>query len=533
VSDPARDRTRTLIAALTRPSAYDHPVAEVEVIETHISVVLLAGAWAYKIKKPVDLGFLDFRTLERRRYFCQQELRLNRRLAPTLYEDVVPIVEGPDGLRFGGEGPVAEYAVRMRRFDQAAQLDRQLEAGALTPADMDEVAAHIAGFHAAAAVAPADSDWGTPAAVRGPVEANFTTLRPALADTRLAATLERLEDWAEERAAALAPVFESRRDAGRVRECHGDLHLSNMARIGDHIVAFDGIEFAPALRWIDVVSDSAFLLMDLTSRDRPDLGWRFMNGWLSATGDYDGIDVLDWYLSYRHLVRAKVDAIRLDQPGVEEAERVRLRGRIERHLSQAEDVCAPRRGALLLTHGLSGSGKSRLARRLGAALPAVVLRSDVERKRLHGLAPLESGAPALGGGIYSAAATERTYGHLEALAGRLLACGRTVIVDAAFLERARRDRFRALALRHAVPSVVVATEAPRAILEQRVARRAAQGHDASDAGVAVLAAQFDQREALAADERSEAVIVDTSGTLDFERIDATIRARIGRYAGLT
>ncbi|MEJ2482799.1 MAG: hypothetical protein P8049_06695, partial [Gemmatimonadota bacterium] len=163
-------------------------------------------------------------TLERRRHFCEQELRLNRRLAPALYEDVVPIVEGPDGPRFGGEGHVVEYAVRMRRFDQSAQLDRQLEAGRLTPEDMDEVAAHIAKFHSAAAVAPADSDWGRPAAVRGPVEANFKTLRPALSGTRLAATLGRLEGWAEERADALAPAFDSRREAGRVRECHGDLH---------------------------------------------------------------------------------------------------------------------------------------------------------------------------------------------------------------------------------------------------------------------------------------------------------------------
>ncbi len=524
------EASRALIAALCRPAAFDHPAEHPELIETHISAVILAGDWAYKIKKPVDLGFLDFSTLERRRHFCEEELRLNRRLAPDLYRDVVPVVAGPDGPRFGGPGRPVEYAVRMRRFDQSAQLDRQLEAGALAARDMDEIAAHIAQFHGDAAVAPADSDWGTPSAVRRPVQANFETLRPALAGTGLAATLARLEAWTGERADVLTPVFGRRRDDGRVRECHGDLHLRNMARIDGRIVAFDGIEFEPALRWIDVASDSAFLLMDLTSRDRPDLGWRFMNGWLSATGDYDCLAVLDWYVCYRHLVRAKVDAIRLGQEGVGPAERARLAGRIERHLDLAERVGAPSQGALLITHGLSGSGKSRLARRLGAALPAVVLRSDVERKRLHGLAPLESRAQGVRQGLYSEDASDRTYRRLADLADALLRLGRTVIVDAAFLERTRRDSFLALARARGVAGLVLAVEAPRATLEARVARRAEHGRDASDAGPAVLAAQYAQREELASDEWSSAIAVDTSRPLDLDRLMAEIRGRSGPAA---
>jgi aminoglycoside phosphotransferase family enzyme/predicted kinase len=517
---PVNDVTGTLIEALQRPSAYPAPVGAVEVIETHISVVFLAGDHAYKIKKPVDLGFLDFSTLSRRHRFCEEELRLNRRLAPELYLDVVPVTRGPDGLRFGGDGEALEWAVRMRRFDQAAQLDRQLAAGHLTPEDLDAVAAHIAEFHAAASVAAADAPWGTPAAVRAPVDANFHTLEPALAGTALEPALGRLADWRDRRARALEAVFERRRRDGRVRECHGDLHLRNMARIGDRIVAFDGIEFEPALRWIDVVSDSAFLLMDLCSRGRPDLGWRFMNGWLSGTGDYAGLALLDWYLAYRHLVRAKVDAIRVGQPGVPADERASLRTRIEAHIEQADALREPGRAILLLTHGLSGSGKSWVARRLGASLPAVVLRSDVERKRLLGRA---SGGST--DALYSTSANDATYERLAALAGDVIGYGYSVIVDATFLGRARRDRFRALADRLGAPCLFLAVTAPPEVLEARVVARAAAGRDPSDAGRSVLASQLARPHAIEPDEEACAVPVDSTREIDAAALAAAIRLR--------
>jgi aminoglycoside phosphotransferase family enzyme len=482
----ADEATRSLVDALRRPAAYQEPPGEVELIETHISAVFLAGTYAYKIKKPVDLGFLDFSSLARREHFCREELRLNRRLAPSLYLDVVPVTAGPHGPRFGGEGPPLEWAVMMRRFDQAAQLDRQLAAGLVTTEDMDAVAAHIAAFHDAATVAPGDRPWGTAAAVVAPVDANFATLQPALADTSLAPALARLADWSARQASALGERFEQRRIDGRVRECHGDLHLRNMARVDDRIVAFDGIEFEPALRWIDVMSDSAFLLMDLCSRDRPDLGWRFMNGWLAATGDYDGLALLDWYLCYRHLVRAKVDAIRLCQTDVEAAERDRLRERIGRHVAQAESTITPRQPALLLTHGLSGSGKSWLAKRLCTALPAVLLRSDVERKRLFGLAPEHHGDTAERERLYDAGATERTYAELERRAAALLAAGLDVIVDATFLAPALRARFARLAEGPEVRGALLECRASHATLAARIEARAAAGGDPSDADLAVL-----------------------------------------------
>lgn len=517
MTDGAADAGR-LLQALRRPAAYPEAVTDVQVIETHISVVFLAGDHAYKIKKPVNLGFLDFSSLARRRRFCEEELRLNRRLAPGLYLDVLPVTRGPEGPRFGGRGEAIEYAVRMRRFDQADQLDRLLAAGSLTPEDMDEVAIHIADFHDAAAVAPADRPWGRPAAVDAPVGANFATLEPALAGTALAASLARLADWRRERLVALTERFERRRADGRVRECHGDLHLRNMARVGGRIVAFDGIEFEPSLRWIDVASDSAFLLMDLCSRGRSDLGWRFINGWLSATGDYDCLDVLDWYLVYRHLVRAKVDAIRLGQGRLEHTEEDHLRARIAQHLDQAAAVTAPRRPFLLLTHGLSGSGKSWVAQRVGALLPAVVLRSDVERKRLF---PDANGAD-----LYTTRASDATYARLGELARAALDSGHVVIVDAAFLERTRRDRFRALGGEVGVPCGILTVRARRATLEARVQERAKLGRDPSDAGLAVLAAQRRGPHELAAAEAAAAIEVDSDGSLDLAELAGIIRQRL-------
>jgi aminoglycoside phosphotransferase family enzyme/predicted kinase len=517
---PPDQATRTLVDALRRPAAYPEPPGKVELIETHISAVFLAGAFAYKIKKPVDFGFLDFSSLARREHFCREELRLNRRLAPSLYLEVVPVTEGPHGPRFGGEGPPLEWAVKMRRFDQAAQLDRQLEAGRVTATDMDAVAAHIAAFHDAATVAPGDRPWGTPAAVVAPVDANFATLQPALAGTSLAPALARLADWSARRARELEQRFEQRRTDGRVRECHGDLHLRNMARIDDRIVAFDGIEFEPALRWIDVISDSAFLLMDLCSRDRPDLGWRFMNGWLAATGDYEGLALLDWYLCYRHLVRAKVDGIRLCQADVAAAERDRLRERIGRHVTQAESTITPRQPALLLTHGLSGSGKSWLAKRLCTALPAVLLRSDVERKRLFGRGASKDR-------LYAAEADDATYRRVMALADDALSHGYTVIVDATFLDRSRRDSFRALADDRGLPGLILDVTAPPDLLMRRVEERAAAGNDPSDAGVRVLKAQLERPHGLDADELPVAIVVDTSQPVDADALAAGIRGRIG------
>jgi len=474
---------------LLRPESYAHPAHDIQLVETHISWVVLAGDYAYKLKKPVDLGFLDFSTLARRRHFCTEEVRLNRRLAPQLYLDVVALRRADGHVRFSEVGEILEYAVRMRRFEQRAQLDRQLEQGRLDEEDMDEIAARIAHFHAQADRVPSDQPYGSPDVVMRPVRENFSQLEDSLTTAASAASAAKLRRWTEDQFERLRPVLSARRQEGHIRECHGDLHLRNMARIDGQIVAFDGIEFDPALRWIDVISDSAFLHMDLVSRGRPELGWRFLNQWLELTGDYAGLRVLTWYLVYRHMVRTKVDGIRLLQADVGNAERAHLEDRILRHLSHAEAAIAPGAPRLVLMWGLSGSGKSWLSARLADHLPALRVRSDVERKRLFA-SRRQSGSDAFGDGLYAADANDATYERLLDLAGIVLEPGFTVIVDASFLEARRRIAFRALAERLGIPWLIVCCEAPPECLRQRVVKRATQGHDPSDAGIEVLEQQL-------------------------------------------
>jgi len=476
-----------MIEDLCRASAWPHPAEDVRLVETHISWVFLAGEFAYKLKKPVDLGFLDFRDPDRRLFYCREELRLNRRLAPELYLEVAGAHPGPDGWRMGAWVEGAEPAVKMLRFPDAAQLDRQLDAGLLEARDMDAFAVDLARFHDDAPRARPWDGYGTPEAAARPALENFEHLNGRALGEAAGARVERLREWTRERAGSLAASFAARLAAGYVREGHGDLHLANLVRLGDRVAAFDGIEFDPALRWIDVQSDAGFLLMDLESRGRPDLGWRFFNAWLERVGGHDGLELLPWHLAYRHLVRAKVDAIRLAQEGLDEDTRTRLRERIGKHLGLAARRSDPDPPLAVILSGYSGSGKSHLAERLAPHLGAVRLRSDVERKRLHGLDPWTPGAAPQGEGIYTLEATERTYDRLARLTHAALSAGLPVVIDAAFLGAARRAAFRRIAELAGARPVVLRCDAEPEVLRQRVARRTG---DPSDAGIEVLKAQM-------------------------------------------
>jgi uncharacterized protein len=476
-----------LVADLLQPGAYEPLVQEVELVETHISWVFLAGAYAYKLKKPVDLGFLDFRAREDRLHFCREELRLNRRLAPEIYLDLAGARLGSQGWRMTEWSADSEPAVRMRRFPADARLDRRLEAGLLDGAELEDFASSLAAFQAKAARASVGQGLGDATAATRPALENFRILSSGGLGPEPTAQIEMLEAWTRQRASALTARFEARLAAGFVREGHGDLHLANLVRLPGRVAAFDGIEFDPALRWIDLQSDVAFLLMDLESRGRDDLGWQFYNAWLAASGDYEGLDLLDWYLVYRHLVRAKVDGIRLDQPGLDLVETARLGERQLRHIFLAAQRATREPPLLILTSGYSGSGKSWLAGRLARALPAVWLRSDVERKRLHGFDPLASAAAPPGAGLYSEEATGRTYARLAELVRTAVGAGLHLIVDAAFLDSRRREEFLRLGTRLGARPVVLACMASPELLRQRVAGRRG---DPSDAGLAVLESQL-------------------------------------------
>jgi aminoglycoside phosphotransferase family enzyme/predicted kinase len=502
-----------LVNRLRRPAAYPHPVDRVDCIETHISSVLLAGDYAYKLKKPLDLGFLDFSTPALRHAACIDEVRLNRRTAPQLYLDVVTINGPVEAPTIGGDGEVLDHAVRMRRFDQAGLFAHLLAAGRLSPSLIDAVARHIAEFHAAAAPADAAAGFGTAAAVHFPVRQNFDQIRVRTDDAALRARLERLAQWSEAQFTRLAPVFGRRLAEGRVRECHGDLHLGNLVLLDGAPHLFDAIEFSPSLRWIDVVADVAFLVMDLEARERSDLAHRFLNAYLERSGDYDGLHVLAYYLAYRAMVRAKVAAIRLAQ--VDGDERAECVAQLETYVALAERYARPARAALLIACGVSGSGKTRASQPLVEARGVIRVRSDVERKRLVGLAPEARSGAGLGTGLYDAEAGRRTYARLAELAATVVAAARVALVDATFLKRAQRDAFRRLAGEHGVPFVILAFEAPPAVLRERVRRRAAEGSDASEADLAVLDAQLAAREPLTDDETGCALVVATEPQADW------------------
>jgi len=491
------------IQALLAPQRYPDAVQRVELVQTHISWVLLAGDFAYKIKKPVQLAFLDFSTLARRQVCCLDELRLNRRFAPDLYLDVLGIFNTPQDPQWGGPGPPIEYAVKMRRFDEAGRLDRVCARGELQSGHLSDLADTLVAFHAAAAMAPPASRFGSASEVMAPARDNFRDLLRLLPEAGVAARLEALQAWTEAQFQQLAALMEARKLAGRVRECHGDLHLANLVLIDQRVRMFDCIEFNEDLRWIDVASDIAFTYVDLLAHDQPGLADWWVDEVLSRSGDYEAARVLRFYAVYRALVRAKVAAIRTHQ--TQQTQQTQDGGsEALAYLALAERLVAPPPVRLVITHGLSGCGKTLASNALlqsDAGASTLRLRSDVERKRLAGLASTARSGSALDAGLYAANAHASTYGRLRVLAELLLRAGWSVIVDATFLKRADRVAFRALARDVGAPFSILAPQATPAQLRERIRARSALGHDASEATLEVLAQQMQTIEPLAADER--------------------------------
>lgn len=514
-----------LITALTDPAAYRSPVAAVEVIETHISWVLLAGEHAFKLKKPVVLPFADFGSLAARRHYCEEEVRLNRRLAPQVYLGVVPITGSEESPHVEGDGAAIEYAVKMRRFEQDALFSRLLARDALRPELVDRLADRIAAFHASAPAATAP-DFGTPDRVLRVALDNFSEMAPGAGAAR-GATLARLEAWTRESFARLEPAFASRRRDGRVRECHGDLHLGNVALIDGEPVPFDCIEFNAALRWLDVIDEVAFLVMDLLDRGRPDLGYRFLDRYLAGTGDYAGVTVLRFYIVYRALVRAKVHGLRARQAAANAAEARRLGAAADHYLALASRVAMETEPVLVLMHGFSGAGKSRVAAALAAALGAIRVRADVERKRLFGLAGTERSHSTLDAGIYGHEASRRTYARLGDLADTILKAGYPAILDAAFLSRWQRDQMFAFAGRAGVAIWIVDCTADAGVLRDRVAARSTRGGDPSEATVAVLEHQMSTQDPLSAAEQARVVHCDMQGS-EADRVAACVAGVLRR-----
>jgi aminoglycoside phosphotransferase family enzyme/predicted kinase len=520
------EQQQQLLTILSDPARFPHPVAAVERIETHISTVLLAGEHAYKFKKPVNLGFLDFSALEARQRYCGAELDINRTLAPGIYLDVVEVRGPVEDPHFGGDGPVLEYAVHMRRFDRDRQLDRLLEAGRLPVTAMDELGVTVARFHETAERAPPDSERGTPAEVLAPMLANFEALAPsAEAMPGRRQRLHELESWTRATAQRLAGLISERREKGFVHACHGDMHLGNMVYVddgagGDRLAIFDGIEFNPSLRWIDVASEIAFLTMDLHARGASGHAYRVLNVYLEHRDDFSALTLLPFYQVYRALVRAKVNAIHAAEPGLAADARRQCDAEVERYLALASRLRDPAQPGLILMHGVSGSGKTHVSTEILQRLGAIRLRSDVERKRMIGLAPDARPNPDQQATLYAPGGIHAVYDHLLRQAEALLAARHRVIVDATFLTRDQRRPFRDLARRMGAGYAVVACTADPATLRERLILRSQAARDASDAGTAVMEKQLLEVEAPGPDE--SAVNTGPGNPLDWPALEALL-----------
>jgi len=509
VADPSHTLP-TLIKALLRPEAYSHPVQELQLVETHISWVVLTGRWAYKIKKPVNLGFVQASQLEQRLHYCREELRLNRRLAPELYRAVLPVI-GPEATarilpcdlesyqQQGGD--LIEATVQMKQFPAASLLSSYLQQNPLPESCFETLAEELATFHLQAGRASSEGRLGSVEAVVEPVRTNLRVLEEQGGQAPLSRSLHLHRSWTSREANRLQHRFQERLLDGAIRECHGDLHCGNIHRRQDgSLEVFDAIDFNPSLRWIDPISEMAFLSMDLQALGHPDAAAIVLNRWLECTGEYGAMDLWRWYFAYRAMVRAKVNALRHRQ-----ASDPKTWQSMEAYIARASAMEAPPRGGLVLMHGLSGSGKSTVSRILLAALPAVRLRSDLERARAFGRLPLQPGwrtetDP------YSPEVNDWLFGtHLPLLTQRMLSSGFHVIVDATFLRKRERQRMLSLAKQHGHPALIVACDCSDATAIERIRQRQAEGRDPSEADLTVRERQKHWLEPLDERERQRTV----------------------------
>ncbi len=502
-----------LIDQMLQPGFYPHSVVEpVKLIQTHISYLLLTGDYAYKIKKPVNFGFLDFSTLERRQHFCQEELRLNQRLSP-LYLAVLPITVAEDPAQyqlapasFGGKA--VEYAVQMRQFSQDNLFSHLFARGELTVTDMQALGKQVASFHSSAQTNQEIQRFGDVAAVRQVAEDNYTASIPYVGRAQTQAQLDQTRAFTEQFFADHGDWFHRRQVEGKIRECHGDLHLNNVCFYQDQIQVFDCIEFNQAFRNTDIIYDAAFMVMDLEFQGRSDLANVFLNAYLEQTGDYWGAVLLPLYLSMRAYVRAKVNSLALDDPGIPLAEKQQAQERAAAYYHFAWSYTQPRQGQLVLMSGLSGSGKTTVARQVAQAIAAIHIRSDAVRKHLAGLALDQRGdvAGEQGSGIYTPEMTCQTYERLLELGIFLAQQGRSVVLDAKYDRQEFRQAVIAQAEAQHIPLSIFHCTAPLEVLRDRLQTRTG---DIADATADLLTAQQETTEPFTDTEQAYVQTIDT------------------------
>ncbi|MPZ15631.1 MAG: AAA family ATPase [Chloroflexi bacterium] len=471
-----------VIRGLLLAEAYSHPSDDIVLHETHGAWVVLAGPYAYKLKKPVNLGFFDFSTPERRAADSEAEVRLNRRLAPATYLGVVDVVERDGAIFVGGPGRVLERAVWMRRLPADGMLSSLLDRNEATPALIRRIARTMARFHARAATGPGVDEHGARATIEANWRENIAQIAPYVDRTIPAGELARIERIVTGTLRARIELFDRRVAEGRVRDGHGDLHARSICLVGDELVIFDCIEFSARYRCADVAAEIAFLAMDLDHAGRADLGWTFVTEYVHRSGDRDLPRLLDFYTCYRAFVRGKVLSLRLAEGGLSADERRALcdeaRAYFDLATAYANGVHPP---LVIATSGLPGSGKSTLARALARRLGLVYLSTDITRKRAVGLHPSDRAGAAFRAGLYGPEQTRATYAALRRHAATWLRRGASVVLDGTFGDPHQRQLARRLAQREGVRFILVRTTCDEATARNRIRQREADPERVSDA----------------------------------------------------
>lgn len=498
-----------LIQQMLQPQFYSHRVTEpIQLVQTHVSYVLLTGEYAYKLKKPVNFGFLDYSTLARRQHFCQEELRLNQRGAAVLYLAVVPITESAGQFTLGAPETSAaepvEYAVQMRQFPQTSLLSAYFARGELSEALLLQLAAAIAQFHQQAETSDYIRTFGAAAQVRSAIDENYEQTTAYIGGPQTQAQFDQTQAYSDRFFAEQTALFERRMAQGKIRACHGDLHLNNICYWQDQLLLFDCIEFNEPFRFVDVMFDIAYIVMDLEVKGRTDLSAVFLSHYVEQTGDWEGLQVLPLYVSRQAYVRAKVTSFLLDDPSVAPAIKQEAAATAAQYYRLAWAYVQPQPTALFMMAGLSGSGKTTTARELSRQAGAIQLRSDAVRKHLAGVDLMVRGDQS----IYSPEMSQRTYERLLELAACLTQAGYSVVLDAKYDRQAARQAVIDWAEAASQPLRIVYCTAPLATLQARLTARRG---DIADATVDVLADQV--MEPFTPQEQSFVITVDTTGEL--------------------
>ena len=475
----------TLITALQDAKLYDHEVKNFSVLETHCSWVILAGYYAYKIKKPVDFGFLNYTSLAKRKHYCEEEMKRNQLLAKQIYLNIVPVYGTVDKPNFNGRGDVIEYAVKMHQFPQENLLSNVQKQGRLTGEIIDKLATRLAHFHATTNAVPQSSIIGNSEHTHQQIRDNFTQTLPLLENEADQQELQQLSNDVKILYQKVKPVIDRRKASGFVKQCHGDVHLNNIVLLNNEPIIFDCIDFNDDFCWTDTMADLGFITMDLDEFGETHFSWRLLNHYLQISGDYDGLQVLPYFQSYRAMVRAKVAMISLANTTAPE-KRAEYYRRYKGCVALAKAYLQPKKAKLLLTCGVSASGKSTLAQQLSNALNLVTLASDRERKRQANITLQDDCSAPVSTELYSQQQTEQTYGTLLKLSKTILAAGCSLIVDATFREYKHRQTFARLAQQINVPFIILYCHAKEKQLRRRLSLRQQQAQSISDATQEVL-----------------------------------------------